>query len=494
MAELRKKIYRNLSIQTISRVISVCLWLLAVSLMMRYLGPERYGYYSIAIAFLQIFGIVADFGLYLITLQYLGVIEIEPKEKQQERIDHAMSNLFTLRFFLALIFYGLAVLLSLFFPYPPVIKIGIFILSFSLFFCTLIQFFSSFYQKMFETGKIFKGEVLGNIISLSLIALFIIFDLGFYFILLAFVLANLVNFLILFFSCKKLVHLRFSFDFSFWREIFSKIWPIGLAIALNVVYFKADTLILSFYAPPSDVGFYGAAYRIFEGFIALPLLFLGLVIPQLAKAWASREKDSSSRNASAELGRFRLIFQKSFDFLVMIAVPFVFGSIVVGFKIMELIGGPQFKVSGELFKVISLAAGLLFVGELFKQLMIVLNKQKNVLPIYFAATILALVGYFIFIPLYSYWGAAWTTVGVEFLMLLALLWYFYKQTHILPRTGFLIKSIFSSLIMFAVLSFFKNLNLFILIGLGIVLYFSILFLLKGISKEDVKKLFSNLVN
>jgi len=33
-----------------------------------------------------------------------------------------------------------------------------------------------------------------------------------------------------------------------------------------------------------------------------------------------------------------------------------------------------------------------------------------------------------------------------------------------------------------------------LIGLGIVLYFSILFLLKGISKDDVKKLFSNLVN
>ena len=482
MLELRKKVFKNLTIQTMSRVISVCLWLLAVSLMMRYLGPERYGYYSIAIAFLQIFGIVADFGLYLITLQYLGVIEIEPKEKQLERINYVMSNLFTLRFFLAFIFYGLAVLLSLFFPYPPVVKIGIFILSFSLFFCTLIQFFSSFYQKMFATSKIFKAEVLGNTVLLILIILSVIFNLGLYFVLGSFVLANLVNFSILFFSCKKLVHLRFSFDFSFWREIFSKIWPIGLAIALNVIYFKADTLILSFYAPPSDVGFYGAAYRIFEGFIALPALFLGLVIPQLAKTWIS-EKD-----------RFRLIFQKSFDFLVMVAVPFIFGSIVVGFRIMELIGGSQFKISGEIFKVISIATGILFVGELFKQLMVVLNKQKNVLPFYFLTTLIALVGYFIFIPLYSYWGAAWITVGVEFLMFVTLLWYFYKQTHILPRIGFLIKSFFSSLIMFFVLSLLKNLNLFILIGLGIVLYFSVLFLLKGISKEEIKKLFSNFAN
>ena len=134
MSELRKKVFKHLGIQTFGRIIFVILGLLVISLMMRYLGPQNYGYYSIAIAFLQIFGIVADFGLYLITLQYLGAIETEPKEKQQEKTDYVMGNLFAMRFFLALIFYGLAVLVGFCFPFPLIVKVGILILSLSLFF------------------------------------------------------------------------------------------------------------------------------------------------------------------------------------------------------------------------------------------------------------------------------------------------------------------------------------------------------------------------
>jgi len=478
MSELRKKVFKHLGIQTFGRIIFVILGLLVISLMMRYLGPQNYGYYSIAIAFLQIFGIVADFGLYLITLQYLGAIETEPKEKQQEKTDYVMGNLFAMRFFLALIFYGLAVLVGFCFPFPLIVKVGILILSLSLFFCTLIQHLSALYQKMFETQEIFKGEVLGRIILLGLMLLFVVFNFGFYYVLLSFGLANFINFLVLYFYSRRLARLRFRFDFLFWREVLGKVWPIGLAIVLNVIYFKADTLILFFYRPAADVGYYGAAYRVFEALIAFPSLFLGLVLPQLAKTWLAKEKEN-----------FRSIFQRSFDFLVMISIPFVFGSLAVGREAMIVIGGPQFGVAGEILKVISLAAGILFVGELFKQAMIILNKQKNVLPFYLINTVVALIGYFIFIPLYSYWGAAWVTFSVELLMFVIMLLYFYKQTGIMPQINFLVKSFFSGLIMFIFLFLFKNLNLFILAASGISLYLFILFLIGGLKKQEIEDLF-----
>jgi len=473
MTELRKKVFRHLLIQTTGRVIFVLLSLLIVSLMMRYLGPEKYGFYSIAIAFLQVFGIVADFGLYTVTLQYLGISD---SFKDKRKVDDLMSNLFTMRFFLALIFYGLAASIGLFFPYPLMVKIGILILSASLFFSTLIQHLSSLYQKMFATEEIFKAEVLGRIVLLCLILIFVFFNLGFYFILLTFVIANFINFLLLYSLSARFIKLRFAFDFSFWQEVFAKVWPVGLAIALNVVYFKADTLILSFYAPASAVGFYGAAYRIFECLITFPIVFLSLVLPLLATTFISSKE------------KFGEIFQKSFDFLVMIALPFVFGSLALGPGILEFFGGQDFRVAGEILKVIALAAGILFVGELFKQLMIVLNQQKKVLPFYFLTTIVSLIGYFILIPLYSYWGAAWMTVGVESLMFVFLLTYFKKQTGILPKMNFFLKSLFSSCLMFLFLIFFNKINILALVGLGILIYFFLLFLLKGISKEEIKEM------
>ena len=69
---------------------------------MRYFGPEQYGYYSISLAFLQVVGIIVDFGLYLITLKYLGEIDgeinLSPLERQQ-RSSAVMQNIFTIRFF-----------------------------------------------------------------------------------------------------------------------------------------------------------------------------------------------------------------------------------------------------------------------------------------------------------------------------------------------------------------------------------------------------------
>ena len=40
--------------------------------------------------------------------------------------------------------------------------------------------------------------------------------------------------------------------------------PLGLALAINQLYFRADTLIISLYEPYDQVGLYTLAYRILE--------------------------------------------------------------------------------------------------------------------------------------------------------------------------------------------------------------------------------------
>ena len=472
---LTKRVAHNFIWQIIGRILSLILGLFVISLMMRYLGPRNYGYYSTSFAFLQVFGIIADFGLYLITLKYLGETDILKEGEREKRVKYIMGNIFTLRFFSALIFYGGAFALCWVFPYPRTIKIGVGILSGSLFFCTLIQVLSAFYQKILHTEKIFIAEVLGKIITLILMVLFIKYKFSFYSILSVFVFGYLANFLWLFFAARKWIFLKFRFDFVFWKEILKKSWPVGLAIIFNVFYFKADTLILSFYQSPEHVGLYGACYRVLEVLITVPPLFLGLIVPRLTKAWKNKNNV-----------QLKTLIQKSFDFLIMISLPIVFATLILGEKIMILIGGQEFSLAGNILKIVIIACGILFVAELFKHIMVAIGKQRQILPFYLITAFLSLIGYFIFIPKYSYWGAAWMTVFSELLMFIFAFYLVWKTTKILPNFKFFIKSLGASLIMFLFLFFLNDLNLFLLVLIGTTVYFMSLYIFKGIDKQIIK--------
>ncbi len=474
---LARRVFSNFVLQIIGRILALILGLFIIGLMMRYLGPENYGYYSISIAFLQVFGIIADFGLYLITLRYLGAIDNLTAEKREQKISYVMGNIFTLRLFSALIFYGGAFALSFLFNYPLIVQLGVGILSGSLFFCTLIQTLSAFYQKMLATKNIFFGEVLGKIATLILMSYFVYQNFGFYAILSVFVVGHFINFLILFLRAQKWIFLKLRFNFDFWQRIIKDSWPIGLAIILNVLYFKADTLILSFYHSPQEVGYYGGTYRILEVLITIPPLFLGLIIPRLTQAWQKQD-----------FNQLKNLFQKSFDFLVMLAWPMVLGTIILGQRIMVLVGGVEFIRAGDILKIVIISCGILFVAELFKQTAVSLGQQRKILPFYFLTAVFSLIGYFLFIPTYSYWGAAGVTIFSEALMFVFAFYLFYQATKIIPQLYFFFKSLAASLIMVLFLSFLIDWPLFILVPGGALVYFIFLYFFKGFDKKMIKSL------
>ena len=107
---LSQRIARQTLIQFIGRLASLFLGMWAIFLMTRYLGPAQFGYYVIATAFMQIAGILVDFGFYNLVLQ----IPSGDSEKETK----IFNNIFTIRFFSAILFYGLAILSGFYFLIP----------------------------------------------------------------------------------------------------------------------------------------------------------------------------------------------------------------------------------------------------------------------------------------------------------------------------------------------------------------------------------------
>lgn len=467
---LTRAVAQNTSIHFIGKAISLFLSLLAFAFIARYLGRFGFGQFTAVIAYLQAFAIFSDMGLYMIFITMLSQTNVDEKK--------LASNFFTFRIFSSFILLGIGIIIALFIPqYSYLIKIGIVITALSFLFSSLIQLLVGFFQKKLMMKRAVYAEVIGRILLVGLASLIVWLDLGFLFILGALVLSAFAHFILLYIYSNKFVTMSFEFDFKLWRTILKKTWPVGISIILTTIYFKGDTIILSLFQPFEQVGIYGAAYRILEALITFPPIFMGLVLAPLAHAWAKKDKH-----------RFRRIFQKSFDFFIMLILPIIIGTLFLAKPLMIFIAGNEFAISAGPLKVLIFATALIFLGSLTTYTIIALEKQKIMIKFYIIAAIIAIIGYLIFIPKYSYWGAAYMTIAAEFLVTIPAFFIIWRTTHIFPSFRIFWKVLFASLIMGFGLHVFSGANLFALIALSIIIYFVFLYLFGGISYKTIKEI------
>ena len=469
---LTTKVAYNTFVQIFSKFTATILGLLVVGILTRYLGQAGFGKYTTIMAFLSLFGVIADLGLTLVTTQMIS----QPGVDQNK----VLNNLFSLRFFSALLILGLAPLAVWFFPYDVDVKIGVLIGTLSFFFISLNQILVGLFQNKLRMDKVSISEILGRIVLFLAVVGVSYYNWGLLGAMVATVLANAVNFFFHFFFSKKFIKIKFCFDWSYWGEILKKSWPLATTIVLNLVYLKGDIIILSLVNSQEDVGIYGAGYKVIDVVVMIPFLFAGIVLPILTFAWKNKEKE-----------RFKQIAQRSFNFMAILSIPLVIGSQFLATEIMTIVAGPDYRTSGLILKILVLATFFIFIGVIFSHIIIAIDKQKKVIGIYVFTSITSLIGYFIFIPKYSYIGAAWMTVYSEAVIALLVFFYVWKYAIFVPNFVIFIKSLLASLAMAVLLyfipsSFYSSLSgLCITLFVSMLTYFIFLYLFGGIGKREL---------
>jgi len=94
----------------------------------------------------------------------------------------------------------------------------------------------------------------------------------------------------------------------------------------------------------------------------------------------------------------------------------------------------------------------------------------------------------IFIPRYSYFGAAWVTIYSETIIAFASAFIVWKYSRFVPDMTVLLKSLIASLLMSASLIYTKNQNIFLVLVIASSVYLISLYLIKGIDKQDLLNL------
>ncbi len=462
-----RKIAHNTIIQIIGKGVSTVIGIVVIGMLTRYLGKAGFGQYTTIMAFLQFFGVIADLGLYIILVKKIS----EPGVDE----DSIVSNIFTLRLISAVVFIGLAPIVVLFLPYAAIVKVGVLVTTISFLCITLNQALAGVFQKHLRMDRIVIAEVAGRIVLIVATYAAIQAELGLLWVMGAVGGGSVVNFIFTFLFSRRFVRIRLRFDTAVWKRVIKEAWPIALSIAFNLVYFKADTIILSLYYDEATVGIYGASYKVLEVLTTLPAMFAGLILPLLTVAWVARDKE-----------RFKRVLRKAFDAMVIIAMPLAIGTLFVAEPIMDLIA-PSFTDSATILKILIFATATIFIGNLFGNTVVAINKQRTMMWVYLIVAIISFAGYLYFIPRYSYFGAAGMTVASELLVTIAALSIVGMTTKVWPSMKIIIKALVASGAMAGVLYLFTGLNVILLLGIGIIVYALVLYAVRGISSDVIKE-------
>ena len=462
---IARKIAYNVAVSSVSKILSTALALVSIGLITRYLGKEGFGNYATVLAFLSFFSAIADLGLYSAATR-----EISRSGADENKI---MGNVFPLRLALSFAVLFLSPAIVLFFPYPTEVKQAIIIVAISFLFSSSYQILNGVFQKNLAMDKVAVTEFAGKIIQVAVIFLAIRFDLGFLWIISSLLFFMIFNFVFIWAWSKKYIFFKMRFDFGYWKRFIRESYPIGISVFITFIYFKIDTILLSVMKGSSDVGIYSAAYKIIENITFFPAMIIGLIFPIM------------SRTIFSDKGRFRDISDKTYKVFWVIIVPLVIGTLFLSDGIILIIGGAEFFESGAVLRILIFALAFIFFGNFSNAILIAGNKQKKMLLVAAVAAVLNVGANLIFIPRYSYFGAAMVSFLTEMVVVIGAFYFIFREIKYFPRIEKFYRLLASGAAMAIFFYLFRGANFFLLGASGLAVYIAALWIFRAVKTEEI---------
>ena len=210
-----------------------------------------------------------------------------------------------------------------------------------------------------------------------------------------------------FISGVAIYHIRdlftyWKWDFSLFRKLLAGLTPFALLGVLGVVYFAFDTILLARVGKLEELGYYTVAAKIVRIGINV---FSGASVVFFVKLFRS----AANRELQAD------------SLLTTIHLSYPIGAILFFFAeaVIFFVSGTEYQPSVHLLRIFSLLWLVVPFHDFFTMQVLVLNhREKLVLYMYLAATLVSLILNLVLIPIWFSTGAAWAIVLSETLVLI----------------------------------------------------------------------------
>ena len=483
-----KKVYTNTLAQIWWKVVTALISIGLIKILTNYLDVAGYGMYSKIYNYLSIFAVIADLGLYTITVR-----EISEHKEKPEMVRKIVWNVLTLRTGLWGIIIFLSLAIALFLPgyNSPTALLAILITSIFTCFWLINSSIMSLLQAYLKTEFSFFSITLGKITTFLCVVAIVYLGyphttmmqdetsrlIGFNLIMLAWLIGNMVMTGLTYMYARNIEQIRFRFDWSYVKHILVLSLPYGIALFLNVIFFKVDVILLSLLESGAmadiSIALYALPMKIVEVGMMYGTLFLNSMLPLLTMAITKNDTKEKKRLTE------KALFILSFFGIGMAFFLYTYASEVIHILASKAYFENAFSsyTSEDAMQIVTWIFLFYFLSSLFTYILIAANEQRKMMYINAWIALFNIIGNILVIPHYSFIGSAYVTVISQILLLICTI---LGSRHIIRVSIFTEKTLF--LLWFAFLAtyisqYIQNINDYgiygnIIIGIGI---FSLLY-------------------
>lgn len=433
----------------------------------RSLGDVIFGKYSFALAFTAIFAVFSDLGY--------NTLLIREVARDKSQAGKYLNNILCIRALLSLIIFALIVITINVMGYPADTKNVIYLFGIY----TLVISLSAVFKVTFRAFEKMEYEagitIFANIIRVSLGLLILFLGYGLIELALVFIFSGIFDIVISFLICeRRFVKPKIELDLGFLKSTIKIVLPLTITALSVLMYTKIDIVMLSAMKGDAVVGWYSAANILVLVFTPIPQLFMNSLFP-LMSIYSVSSRDSS-----------KIISEKSFKYLFLLALPLALGITLLADKIILLFYGQQFSNSIIALQILAWNIILFFLWFNGAFILVVANKQNLWAVATVSTALVNIIANLLLIPPLSHVGAAIATIISGSLCVILVFYFVFVETDFSIKYLDLIKALAASLVMGIFVYQFKELNLISVIILAAVLYFFVLYLIRAFSDEDMR--------
>lgn len=398
-----------LSAQIVSKISGI----ISAGILARLLGLEHFGEYAFTVTYVTFFAILAEFGT--------GSFVLRELPRNPEKIALYFWNLLALRIGLAFLTYCILLIILILFRsgYEQVLLAGIF--GFTLFTTAFVGSAETVFNAMEEMSVTGQLRMLSNFLTVLSVTLAFAMRFTLTGAMLTLVMANLlVAVLAAFFFLRRRQLLRADFPLqaAFQKNALKESYPYAVLAVLGIIYFKIDTLMLSWYKGPAAVGVYSAAYRLLESGLVIPAIFSTALFPTMSRLHVSSRRELKN------------MYLLSTTLLTALGIVLAVMMYVFAPAIVRLVYGAEYAETVPVVRILSLALVLLFAHNSNGLVLFSggLSMPKVISLSIFSAGSNVLMNIYA-IPRFGYIGASVTTVISAILSLLIFTPFVFRLLH-----------------------------------------------------------------
>ena len=463
-----RRVAVNTAAQAAGKAAVLAIAVASVAVVTRYLGAEDYGKLALALAFVQMLGVLADVGLLTVVVREIS--------RTPERTAELVGNTVVLRLALSLGVVALSALAALALGYPDDVRTAILIAGAPLALGMVNTAIVAIFQARLLMGRSAIADVAGRAVAFAAVVAVVALDLGFYAVVATTAIGAAVTLAVTWTFARRLVAIRPRAERSVWRTLLVASIPVGLTLAVNEIYFRADTFILSLFRDYDEVGGYALAYRIVELLAIFPAIVMTSVFPLLSR-YLGEDRALVRRTVDTTAGLF-----------VVVALPLAVGGLFAAPQLIELLGGDGFESAVTPLRLLLFAGGLAAVSGLLGYALIAAGRQRATLWLSLAALALNLALNFALVPSLGADAAAAVALGCEVVILGGGLLLVHRYLDLVPRPRTLAPAAIAAATMAGVLWALGSDSLAVLLPVGAAVYLVVLALAGGVDRQALEAL------